>query len=129
MTIGDLERAYPFSELSDARVAQDTIGGQPIVVFWGAENTADALDAPRVAQSAGVGTAVAFSSVVDGKTLTFEAIGDTSFRDLETGTTWSILGKALDGELAGEELQLVPHRNEFWFAWQGFFPDGEVWEG
>ncbi|MCH8971078.1 MAG: DUF3179 domain-containing protein, partial [Acidobacteria bacterium] len=70
-----------------------------------------------------------YNPVVDGERLTFVASGDTEFVDNETGTTWSILGKATSGELAGEELELLPHRNEFWFAWQAFFPDAEVWTG
>jgi len=24
-------------------------------------------------------------------------------------------------------LAVVPHRNEFWFAWASFFPDGDVY--
>jgi len=31
--------------------------------------------------------------------------------------------------LSGESLELLPHRNEFWFAWQAFFPDAQVWTG
>ena len=129
VTIGETSRAYPFSTLAEERVANDEIDGQPVVVFWGAADTADALDNNVISESVGIGTAVAYSAVVDGETLTFEAIGDTEFRDLETGTTWSILGKATGGQLAGSELEILPHRNEFWFAWQAFFPEGDVWEG
>ena len=129
VTIGETSRAYPFSTLAEERVANDEIDGKPVVVFWGAADTADALDNNVISESVGIGTAVAYSAVVDGETLTFEAIGDTEFRDLETGTTWSILGKATGGQLAGSELEILPHRNEFWFAWQAFFPEGDVWEG
>ncbi len=123
------EKAYPFSEISEVRVVNDTIDGKPVVVFWGAADTADALDAARIAESQGIGTGVALDPVVNGQTLTFEPLGDTEFTDQQTGTVWSILGKALRGELAGEELEIIPHTNEFWFAWQAFFPDGEVWTG
>lgn len=129
VTIGETSKAYPFSILSQERVANDEIDGQPVVVLWGAADTADALDSDVISQSVGIGTAVAYSAVVDGETLTFEAIGDTEFRDLETETTWSILGKATGGLLVGSELEILPHRNEFWFAWQAFFPEGDVWEG
>ena len=129
VTIGETSRAYPFSTLSEERVANDEIDGQPVVVFWGAADTADALDGNVISESVGIGTAVAYSAVVDSETLTFEATGDTEFRDLETGTTWSILGKATGGQLVGSELEILPHRNEFWFAWQAFFPEGDVWEG
>lgn len=129
ITIDGGDKAYPFSLLNDVGVVNDRLGEEPVVVFWGASDTADALDRRDIAESIAVGTAVAYRPVINGQTLTFEPINDTEFRDLETGTTWSILGKALRGDLAGEELELLPHRNEFWFAWQAFFPDAEVWTG
>lgn len=129
VTVNDTGAAYPFSLISEVGVVNDTIDGVPVVIFWGAGDTADALDSSSIADSRGIGTGVAYSPVVNGQTLTFESLSDTEFADIETGTTWSILGKAISGELAGEELELMTHRNEFWFAWQAFFPDAAVWEG
>jgi hypothetical protein len=129
LTIGDKTKAYPFPDLAKVGVANDVVGGMPVVVFWGAPDTADALDASIIAESVGVGSALAFSPIVRGETLTFNAISDTEFEDTETGSTWSILGRAHSGELVGSQLEILPHRNEFWFAWQAFFPDGEVWAG
>lgn len=129
LTVGSTEKAYPFSLISRAGVVNDQVADQPVVIFWGASDTADALDGGNIAGSAGIGTGIAYDPVVVGRTLTFKALTDTTYQDEQTGTTWSILGKALSGELAGEELEVLPHRNEFWFAWQAFFPDGDVWEG
>lgn len=128
VTIEEGEKAYPFSRVSEERVINDEINGRPVAIFWGAESTTDALDAGDISEARAIGTAIAYDPVVDGQRLTFSAIGDTEFRDEETGTTWTILGKAVDGELAGTELSVVSHRNEFWFAWQAFFPDAAVWE-
>lgn len=129
VTAGGVDKAYPFSALEEERVANDEVGGEPVVVFWGAEETADALDTSVIAEAEGIGTGIAYDPVVDGRRLTFEAAGDTEFVDNETGTTWTILGRAIEGELAGTELELVQHRNEFWFAWSAFFPDADVWAG
>ncbi len=129
VSINGVDKAYPFSLINDAQVVHDNIAGQDLVVFWGAGDTADALDSGVIANAIGIGTGIVYVPVINGQTLTFEASGDTEFVDSETGTTWTILGKAIAGELAGEELELLPHRNEFWFAWQAFFPDAEVWTG
>ena len=59
--------------------------------------------------------------MVDGQTLTFESAGNDTFVDAETGSTWTVLGLAIDGPLEGTQLGTVVHRNEFWFAWQAFF--------
>lgn len=129
LSIDETEKAYPFSLISETRAVNDVVGGEPVAIFWGASDTTDALDSGNIADAAAIGTGVAFSRIVDGRELTFSAAGDTEFTDAETGSTWSILGKAVSGELAGEELELLTHRNEFWFAWQAFSPDADVWEG
>lgn len=129
VTLETAAKAYPFSILAEQGVVNDEIGDRPVAVFWGAADTADALDAGDISEAAAVGSALAFDPVVDGRRLTFEKSGDDSFTDVETGTTWSILGLAQDGELEGAQLELLPHRNDFWFAWQAFFPDAEVYEG
>lgn len=129
ISVNGIDKAYPFSLINKARVVHDNLAGQELVVFWGASDTADALDSGLIADAIGIGTGIVYNPVVDGERLTFVASGDTEFVDNETGTTWSILGKATSGDLAGKELELLPHRNEFWFAWQAFFPDAEVWTG
>lgn len=117
--------AFPFSVLEIERVVNAEVGGTPIAVFWGGA-TLDALDATRIADSQQVGSGIAYDRTVDGRVLTFTANGDDTFADAETGSTWNLLGRAISGELAGSQLTTAPHRNEFWFAFAGFFPDGEV---
>jgi hypothetical protein len=130
VSINDTDaKAYPFSLIAQERTVNDVVGGVPIVVFWGAEDTADALDSPVIVEGQAVGTGVAYERVVDGRELTFEAVDDTTYVDRETGTTWNILGKALEGRLAGKQLTPVLHRNDFWFAWAAFFPDAPVYGG
>ena len=61
--------------------------------------------------------------------LTFEEVDDGEFRDTQTGSTWNLTGRAIEGELAGTQLTEVVHGNHFWFAWGTFRPDTEVWKG
>lgn len=126
VTAGGEERAYPFSVISRAGAVNDAVGGVPVAVFWGGE-TADALDRGLIADSRTIGTGVAFLAEADGRVLAFSKEGE-SFRDAETGSVWTLLGQARDGPLAGTRLRLAEHRNEFWFAWAAFFPDGTVYQ-
>lgn len=118
--------AVPFSELRNAPVASFELGGQDIVVFW-APGTTSALDDVEIADSTDIGAAVAYSAVVDGELLRFEPLGDGQFRDLGTGSTWTVAGNAVDGALAGSSLEVVPHTNIFWFAWAAFVPETSIW--
>ncbi len=126
VSLENTDRAYPFSLISEERAVNDELDGIPIAVLWGGD-TADALDSGAIADSQSIGTGIAFSRELNGDVLTFSSLGDDLFTDAETGTTWTLLGRAIDGPLAGEQLQTVQHRNEFWFAWSSFFPDAPVY--
>ncbi len=120
VTEGDAIAAYSFERLQAESVVNDEVNGVPLVIFHGGL-TNDALDGGIIAASQQIGSGIALNPVVDGETLIFVANGDDTFTDEQTGSTWSILGIATSGELAGTQLGSVEHRNEFWFAWQAFF--------
>ncbi len=121
-----VEKAYPFEFLVGNPAINDEVAGVPVAVLWGGDTT-DALDAASIAESEAIGTGIAFDRRIGDETLTFSANDDDTFTDAETGSTWTVLGVATDGPLAGEQLTTLTHRNEFWFAWASFFPDAEVW--
>lgn len=119
--------AYPFSVLSTKGVVHDNVGGQDVVVFWGAADTASALSESNIATARGVGAATVWDPVVDGRRLTFIPNGDSTYTDQETGTVWSLMGLAISGPLVGKGLAPVTHGNYFWFAWAAFNPDTRVY--
>lgn len=117
--------AYPFSVLEQHHVINDTIGEQPVVVFWQA-GTSSALDASTIDSSRDVGAAALFSRTLDGQTLTFTWTGE-AFQDSETESSWNILGQATAGALAGKQLEPIVHDNTLWFAWAAFKPDTRIY--
>lgn len=123
VTEGDALVAYTFDRIASELVINDEVNGVSIVVFGGGETT-DALDQRSIAGSQSIGSAVAYIPAVEGQALTFTANDDGTFTDDQTGSTWLITGNAIEGDLAGSQLEIAEHRNEFWFAWQAFFgPD------
>jgi cytochrome c biogenesis protein CcdA/thiol-disulfide isomerase/thioredoxin len=119
VTVGEADKAFPFSIISGPRVVNDSVGDVPVAIFWGSD-TADALDTANIAEGATVGTGIAFDRRVAGDVLTFTANGDDTFTDTKTSSTWDLLGQATAGPLEGEQLDTVVHRNDFWFAWAAF---------
>ena len=118
--------AFTYDVMEAVQVVNDFVGGEPVVVFW-APGTASALDSATLAAGRDVGTAAAYSRVVNGRTLTF-AFDASAFVDQETGTRWDILGQATDGELAGARLTPVVAVNHFWFSWVAFKPETKVYQ-
>jgi len=118
--------AYPYDRLESVRVANDTVGGVPIVVLW-QPGTASALDSARIAEGDDVGAAAAFSRELDGRTLTF-AFEDGRIIDQETDSEWNIFGEAVAGSLEGRQLESVVSVNHFWFSWAAFQPETRVYD-
>ena len=128
VTVGEADKAFPFSVMVGLKVVNDEVGGVPIAVFWGAD-TADALDSSTISEGQAIGTGIAFDRRRDGQVLTFAANSDDTFTDQETGSIWDLLGRAVDGQLVDKQLHTVIHRNDFWFAWAAFHPDRPVYTG
>jgi len=127
LELNDETVAYPYSVLHVERVIHDQIGGSEVVVFW-VEGTASALDATRIIDGRDVGSASAFSPVLDDEILTFSAHDNGLFEDDNTGSQWNILGQAVSGPLQGKTLTQLTAVNHFWFDWVAFKPETRVYE-
>lgn len=123
VSAGGEDVAYPYRDLSppDAGAGLLEDRGRGVVVFW-MEGTASALDTPVIAEGRDVGATGAFDP--DGRTF---AIRDNRIVDRETGSTWSITGRAVEGPERGARLEPVVHLDAFWFAWQAYRPDTLVY--
>jgi hypothetical protein len=108
--------AFPFGALdAEGAVAavEAIVDDRLVTVFW-----------DRARQGA-----VAYYPRVDGETLRF-TVTDGKIVDEETGSDWSLSGKAVSGPLAGSRLeQVTTSYVAFWFAWAAFHPGTSIWGG
>ena len=108
--VGGPTKAYPLNETVERDCVGDQVGDEAIAVFW--------YQPTR--------SAVAFNRSVDGRTLTFfaDAISPETapFKDRETGTRWTLAGRAVDGPLKGKELRWVTSIQCHWYAWAAEYP-------
>lgn len=117
--------AAPYSALRNARVANAEVKGTPLVALW-SPGAASALDAAEIARGRDVGQTAVYDRRVGTRVLTFHSVKG-GFRDRETGSGWTLAGRAVDGPLRGQRLIPIPHGNHFWFAWAVFRPKTEIW--
>jgi quercetin dioxygenase-like cupin family protein len=108
LTAGSETMAFPIAAMRTARVANERVGGVPVVVIH--QPSSD--------------TTTAFEARVSGKVLTFEAANADASAVVDTGTrtTWNAYGLALRGPLKGTQLKPLILIPEFWFAWSQFRP-------
>ena len=121
IVVNDESTAVPYPIVSEERLVEREVGGVPVVVFWQG-GTASALDARTVADGRDVGSANAFRAEHDGRRLTFAVDGDRIV-DEQTGSTWSGAGRAIEGELAGAQLEPIVGIQHFWFSYSAFEAD------
>ena len=113
--------AVTLDRLASERVLEVTVDGKPVALF-AQPGLSSALDTAEIASGRKVAATGAFSTVVNGRRLSFHA-DDDRFVDAETGTRWNTLGEATEGPLRGKQLTPVQHVDTFWFAWAAFQPD------
>jgi hypothetical protein len=118
--------AYPFATVAEVGTINDELGGTPVVVMH-KPGTSSALDGREIGNSRDIGSVAVFERQLDDQLLTFNAIGDGNFTDVETGSTWNILGEAIEGDLAGSTLTPALSFDHFWFAWTAFFPESDLY--
>ena len=114
VSIGGLSKAYPFSALARTPVVNDDLSGTPLLVTFDSNSA----------------TGMVFEPVVDGRRLDFRVAPAEGFlmTDVETGTIWDpMTGVALSGALEGQSLRLMASHYEFWFAWNDYRPDTELY--
>jgi hypothetical protein len=125
---GEESLAVPYSVLEVEPIVHYTLAGQDLVIFY-KKGTASALDREVTAEGRDVGSATVFDPHLEGSELTFRLEGERIVDD-QSGSTWSLLGKAEAGPLAGKALRPLVHRAaQFWFSWVVFRPDTIVYEG
>ncbi len=123
---GGAYKIYPFKEIKKRKVINDDFNGKKIVIFY-AGKTVSVLDNKNIEDSHHVGTATVFSSIVEGKLLTFKK-KKGKFVDKETGSVWDITGKCIEGQYVEKQLVTEVHSNHFAFAWLAFHPDSEIYK-
>ncbi len=102
-------KAYPVSALKDARVVNDRVGGDPVLIVHQPDSD----------------TTTAFVAQTAGRNLKFQAADPQAHRlvDLDTHSTWNAYGECLAGRLKGTRLKTLILEPEFWFAWSEFHPE------
>lgn len=126
VSLKDMHKGYPYSVTKKKRLIHDTMGDRPLVIFH-VPGAVSALDASEISSSKEDGTTGVFDRRVDGRTLRFEYTGDGQFTDTETGSVWTVTGRAVEGAMKGEQLDRISHGDYFAFSWFAFRPDAKLY--
>ncbi|MBI1309808.1 DUF3179 domain-containing protein [bacterium] len=112
----NITKAYTLTKLPERACLLDTVDGRNIAVFWyGPTKTAVAFD-----RKPGERTLTLYADEISPET--------APFKDRETGTRWTIAGRAVDGPLRGQELTWINSLQCRWYAWAAEYPETLLYE-
>lgn len=125
LVINGRQKAYPLEIIRNQKVIHDRFEEKNIVLFY-SEETVSVLDQSIISDSKKIGTVTVFSSELDGKSLRFIKKG-AFFEDVQTGSSWTITGQCIEGQLIGHQLNIAQYGNHFAFAVFAFNPDTTIY--
>jgi hypothetical protein len=113
--LDDRGKAFPLDESVERACWLDKIAGEDIAVLWYGPTH----------------SAIAYHRLLGDQLLTLYADASSPetapFKDKETGSRWTLAGRAVDGPLRGKELKWVRSVQCRWYAWTAEYPQTEVY--
>ena len=116
----------PVSPLQNKPVLNIEFNEQSVVIV-ATTSAQSALDKSKIDESRLIPAAAAFAAHIDNKPLTFEW-QNGKLVDKESGSSWNVFGKALDGPHKDKTLTQIDNGVHFAFAWLAFEPDSVIHE-
>jgi len=110
-------KAYPVKSILSAKLIQDRIVGNPVLILVGPDDASIRVFRARLAE----------------QPMTFVPIADSGqpdeyavMQDAETASTWNFQGCAVAGKLAGQCLTPLDANKDYWFDWMNHHPHTSI---
>jgi Protein of unknown function (DUF3179) len=114
---GKASRAWPLKSFGAGPEARrTTLGGKDAVILWDARTRTAAAFAPETDGNAPEPATIAVDA----------GDPDSPWVDRETGSRWSIVGRAVSGPRKGQTLRWLPGVMVKWYAWAAEYPESSV---
>jgi hypothetical protein len=127
VTIGDGNKIYPLTTLSRIKLVNDNFKSTPISIFAPSE-LLSVLDTSEIENARKVAEVTVWNRNSDAYEIPLSfRLENGLIKDDQTGSSWNVLGKAVDGPLMDTQLLSVESGVHFAFAWLAFNPDSEIY--
>jgi hypothetical protein len=113
LSVGGSSDAWPLASFGDQVVARHvSVGGRPATLLWDNRTSTAVAYAPETEDEPRQSVTI----VAD------ETNPEAPWIDKETGSHWSIAGRAVSGPLKGKKLTWLPGVMVKWYAWSASYP-------
>ncbi len=107
-------RAYPVDRIFGAKLIEDRLGSEPILVMGGADGKSIRVFRARLHDNQPASE--------------FYRTGDDIFMDADTGSEWNFRGCATKGPQSGHCLPPVDALKDYWFDWRNYHPTTTIFK-
>jgi hypothetical protein len=130
ITVRGRSKAYPLDALRQARVITDELHDVPILIVLGEDGRSVRVFDRRPGVVSAFRRTHAAAPTPERTALQFVATPAIRLTlvDLETMSEWDFGGRATSGPLVGRTLARLPFLLEYWFDWQTYHPETEVYK-
>ena len=117
---GKESRAWPFRSFGErSGLRNASVGGQEALILWDGRTRTAAAYAPEIDGKAGEAVTLAVDA----------SDAAAPWIDKETGSRWSMVGRAVSGPRKGQTLRWLPGIMVKWYAWAAEYPETSIEEG
>ena len=117
LTASGQSKAYPVKSILAAKLIQDRIAGNAIVILVAPDHTS-----MRVFQARLSAEPMTFLPLADAD----RSSGDELMQDAGTASVWNFQGCAIRGQLTGHCLEQLDANKDYWFDWMNHHPTTTV---
>lgn len=119
-----VSRAYPMKRILDEKLIKDHLGGKPVIVVLGPDNTSVRIFRNYVPDAT---YEPDFYRYIDARYKSDPARMPL-LTDAATGSEWNFQGCAVSGPAQGNCLEQIPAIKDYWFDWRNYHPGTTVFE-
>jgi hypothetical protein len=117
LTQGKESRAWPLRSFGERTgLWNANVGGQDALILWNGQTRTAAAYAPEIEGKTGETVTLAVDA----------SDAAAPWIDKQTGSRWSVLGRAVSGPRKGQTLRWLPGIMVKWYAWAAEYPETSI---
>lgn len=121
-------RAYPVERILSAKLIEDRLGAEPVILVLGPDNKSIRVFRARLPGDDAAPDYYRQLAPAAARDPNSTLANQPLYMDSATGSEWSFAGCALTGKLRGTCLEPVSAIKDYWFDWRNYHPDTTIFK-
>lgn len=121
-----VSRAYPVERILSAKLIEDRLGSEPVIVVLGPDNKSIRVFQARLHAGEPAPDYYRENGSVEAHDQNSSLANQPLYMDSATGSEWSFSGCAVNGKLKGKCLEPLSAIKDYWFDWRNYHAETTI---